>query len=80
MYEWYFSMWKSKTINAVDAITNQTAKNSGNNAFRRKRTSKKAAQNIVIGLEVGKKVRLTFWRRKGSMRGKFYVFSSYKQR
>ena len=25
-----------------------------------KRTSKKAAQNIVIGLEVGEKVRLTF--------------------
>ena len=55
-------------------------KNSRQNAFRSKQKTSKVPRNIVRHFEVKTKARLMFQRPKHNMKGKCYVFSSYKRR
>ena len=79
-YNWCFSRLKCKNICAADPIDNLTAKNSRNNAFRRKETTNKILLNISGGFKVRRKVRLMLWRPNDDNKGKCYIFSAYKER
>ena len=79
-YERCFSRLKCNKIGATNGITSQAAKKRKNYVFRSKKTTNKVPPNMITGLQVGKKIRLMFWRPEYIMKGKCYVFSGYKER
>ena len=56
------------------------SRNSGKNIFRKKKTTKKVPPNILKSFELRNKVQLLLWSGKDSIKGKYYVLSSYNQR
>ena len=80
MQEWCCLRFQWYKIGATDVIITLTAKNSRNNVFRRKQTANKLLPKIFRGLEVRRKGKFMFSTTKDSMKGKYYVFSGYKQR
>ena len=71
---------KRNKIGVADIIIRLTVKITKNNILRKKQTTKKVLSNLFKGFEVRRKVRLMFWTKKNSMKGKCYIFSGYKQR
>ena len=57
-YETCFSRLKLNNMGAVDGIISQTAKNSRNKVFTRKKRTNKALLNFFRGFQVKRKVRL----------------------
>ena len=58
----------------------QMVENGRKNIFRDTETTNKVPLKIFRGFEVKEKKRLMFWRPKHSMKGRYYLFSGYKQR
>ena len=74
-YDLPFSRLKRNKIGATNVITNSTGKNSRNNVFLKKQTTKKVLPNIFKDFEVRRKVRIMF---KNNVKSKYYIFNGYK--